>query len=1310
MATPPEARTQHVISRRPLRIAAVQLRYVANHRPSGPGLHLLAQEPLIGLGRTGPTGSVSDLLADTTYDQLRRSLRASARDLLDSHEKLRLSNYDKKLRRILKYCHEQSVDIVSFPECSIPPPLVPTLLGFPMTTFAGLGLIRQSDVSFLEGLGFPISDQMIGSNAAVFISDKERRLITKKYFAEGEDIEQGTGVQVAEVAGRARGRTVGLAICKDYLREEEAFRRGDRRIDVLLTTALTNVTRDFTFSPPRDFIRVFSNWAFGGNTSVMAPNLQGLFVRESQTEPIPPGEEGVVIVDWDFFQARLTPLDLPTNRLVRYAAILDLDSSTQTDEALTDAIKEMPTWTPAAYRAGTYAQSLRIMREYADQNISGIIGRAIASLSESTDDGVGLTSEDFACLTSHIVLEDILREEEVRYRLLEELIERWHQDRRSFPTADSGNFVAAAEAQRRQLEVKVRLRYRTHQVSPIMAGRRIPSSESKVMSRSRIETFYAARLGTYTDKAVTTLPRQLDLLNTVAESNISSLRLAYRVSTYGRGPDDLVPVFDVIAATDPEVAEMADLISGIGEQIGTVFSAGWNLDSTDANFKPDMTWIAQLRFDEGYIPAIGEDWAPLVDYLRTLQTPVQVQLVISPEATPAQTSSPESLDEPIGFLSPTEQSAAAYLTRAGRVEQAGLRRVRLRVDVGAYENVATPVLQTIARWLLRSGAYTFDTSEAARQAISDGSMDGAAILSPAQALRIFHPPYGPMEGRGLIGYQDTDISLPSGLLMKEGIELGKARVSHGSYDRQTSVRLSAENRRHHVYILGRSGSGKTNLLKNMARQDIDAGHGLAVIDPHGDLVDYLLGQVGQRKADVVLLDFGNHDYLPVLNPLDLDVQDNLDRNLAVEEFIDLVERQSFHEFYGPRFRDLVRLAIDSVLDPGYPLKDHSLVDFPPILRSDERRAWLRNILRSKALWDRWAQFEEQSPTDRAEVLHWALAKFTELTEDNILGQVLGGGSSTISIKSVIEQNGILLVKIPEWEMSRSAADFLGAFVQERVRRAIYSRWRQSHELEEVKTFNLYVDEFQAFATTRFEEMLAEARKFGLCLTLAHQNVRQLQMFSRHTGVASTSLLEAVFGNVDTMVYFGGSSTDDEVMAPELNVARSQLSRLRRYGAAAHVMLNERTVTCTLEFPLATAVAGLPRPAESVRERMISSGMWVKRGTLREHLGNRLQTIAQLTNVDEDLRSSSIDVPTPSPDADFAESEEREETTTPPEPTTPPEQGESTETADADSLPRNTLTISWPWSPNQDDIGNTSYLIKDDKLHIVFNARPRGAGV
>ncbi len=169
-----------------------------------------------------------------------------------------------------------------------------------------------------------------------------------------------------------------------------------------------------------------------------------------------------------------------------------------------------------------------------------------------------------------------------------------------------------------------------------------------------------------------------------------------------------------------------------------------------------------------------------------------------------------------------------------------------------------------------------------------------------------------------------------------GIELGSARIASPKADRRIAVHLSPASRKHHLYVLGRSGSGKTNLLKNLARQDITDGNGLAVIDPHGDLIDYLVEHVAGREEEVTLLDFGNREYLPVLNPLDLDIRDDFDLTLAVEEFIDLVERQSYHEFYGPRFQDLVRLAIESVLDAGYPLEHRSLAGLSA--NSPERRS------------------------------------------------------------------------------------------------------------------------------------------------------------------------------------------------------------------------------------------------------------------------------------------------------------------------------------------------------------------------------------
>lgn len=113
--------------RRPLRVAAIQMKFVPSHRPIGAGRYLLPQEPLIHLGALGADGELGELLQSNKYDALRKAMRASARDIMDINEKLRQDNLDKKLRRVLRYCQERQVDIAVLPECSVPSGLVQTL-------------------------------------------------------------------------------------------------------------------------------------------------------------------------------------------------------------------------------------------------------------------------------------------------------------------------------------------------------------------------------------------------------------------------------------------------------------------------------------------------------------------------------------------------------------------------------------------------------------------------------------------------------------------------------------------------------------------------------------------------------------------------------------------------------------------------------------------------------------------------------------------------------------------------------------------------------------------------------------------------------------------------------------------------------------------------------------------------------------------------------------------------------------------------------------------------------------------------------
>ncbi|MBY8852781.1 type IV secretory system conjugative DNA transfer family protein, partial [Saccharothrix sp. MB29] len=223
-----------------------------------------------------------------------------------------------------------------------------------------------------------------------------------------------------------------------------------------------------------------------------------------------------------------------------------------------------------------------------------------------------------------------------------------------------------------------------------------------------------------------------------------------------------------------------------------------------------------------------------------------------------------------------------------------------------------------------------------------------------------------------------------------------------------------------------------------------------------------------------------------------------------------------------------------------------------------------SVLKEADLRERWDVFEQQPDTEIGQVLHWALSKFSEMQQDGVLGQVLSGGSSTVSIEDCVARGGVLLVKLPEWEMSRSAAAFLGAFIQERVRKSVYARWRQSGGKS--NTVYMYVDEFQAFAVTGFDEMVAEARKFGLSLVLAHQNVGQLNAFSRFTGNFNDNLLSSILGNVANRIVFGVSNRDAKLLESELDVSAVNLRNPGHFQAIAQLVYDGEARTFTLQPP------------------------------------------------------------------------------------------------------------------------------------------------
>lgn len=1201
-----------------IRLAAVQLDFTPV-AVSGQDNLWLPDEPLLfDDPLTPPSVSVTELRQLTMYDRLQLGIRST------NDRELTL-----RLKQILDYCISRQVDLVVFPEYAVPPQLIGTLAGYAghLSIFAGIGLIRKSDIAYLQPYGG--SSELTNRDCGVYLSADGGAInavfITKQHIAEGERADPGGGSLTVNLT-TDRPHAVRLCVCLDFPADAALLDPDQPPVDIVAISALTRTATDFTAAVPRDFVRIFANHAYFGGTTILIPSLVG-FARVGRhgVDPLPARHEGVVIVDFDRYAQKPTARRTPRNRLIARAAIVYEEDSETDQSGVAQVVPELSSMTTDEYLAGTYHEFLdRALRIVRGRPGFQVVQESIESLARNEGIGIVSTSE-LESLTRHLVLTDVLTHTELRYRQIDSVLEAV----KPFIVDDTpgiGNLRDVFLARKQQLIERVRPTRRSPR------DRQVGASEVPVGDvQTDAHRFFAARLGHFDPvDAVRTLPLQLTVLSNIVESCEHELEIAYRVSTTQTMGEELVPFFDVVAiARGVSAQELAQLQEGLGQQIGQALSGGWAISGTSTAIDPIGAWQVELRpVDSDWAPAVREDWGAVIDLVRTQQAGIEVEVRIvkhrgaGPTLPPVSRGGSEAeralapSDREIrGFVDDVDRMAAEFFERIAG--DAGHERPGLQLRFVIASSAALPGSLVRAIGLQLIGTPRFEVVSK-----PDSAPEGyaARLLKPSEALRLFHPPHGRLQSRGLSRRRPTSLALPVIALPATGVVLGTARSSSARVDRHVDVRLDDIARLRHVYMIGKTGSGKTNLLKNMARQDLEAGAGVAVIDPHGDLVEYLLRHATGREHEVTLLDFGDPDFTPVLNPLDLDVnvQSRADQRFAIDEFIRILVRQSYHEFYGPRFEDTVRMTLESLLRAG--LTDvPSVLGVPRILRNERYRRALREAVQDDAdLRDRWDNFEAQLGTEKAELLHWVLAKFSDMDAEGSLAPVLAGGTSSVSIRDVVNRGGVLLVRVPEWQIGIAAAGFIGHLVQERVRRAAFDRLRRAGgDGRTIAPFYVYVDEFQRFATTGFETLVAEARKFGLGLTLAHQNLLQLEEFSRFTGSSSRQLIDAILGNVGSVVVLGVSPSDAVPLAQTLGVPTESIDNITRHTGLAKVLFGgEESPPFTIDIPNAESDRGLPSARDHVIERMKASGAWLPREHVLRRLDEEAKSLAGKTAASE----------------------------------------------------------------------------------------------
>lgn len=377
------------------------------------------------------------------------------------------------------------------------------------------------------------------------------------------------------------------------------------------------------------------------------------------------------------------------------------------------------------------------------------------------------------------------------------------------------------------------------------------------------------------------------------------------------------------------------------------------------------------------------------------------------------------------------------------------------------------------------------------------------------------------------------------------------------------VALDPVERRRHLYIIGQTGTGKSTLLLNLLAQDLNAGEGLALLDPHGDLAVAALTLIPKsRSNDLVYINPADAEHPIGFNPLSR-VPDPL--KPVVADGIVSAFRHVWPDSWGPRLDYILTNAVRALLDiPGA-----SLLMLPRLLIDEPFRLRLiDHHVRDPMVRAYWLnEYAGYSDSFRNEAIAPIQNKIGKALMVPSLRNMLAQPKSSITFRRLMDEGAILICNLSKGQLGESTSHLIGALITTALAQAALSR--SDTPLADRRVFHLYADEFQSFATESFALILSEARKYALTLTIGHQYLDQV----------SDRLQAAVFGNVGSIIACRVGMTDAGTLAAQIGLGGPQgLLDLSNFSAWAR-LIRHGTPTSPIPFKLYPAPAALPTDTE-----------------------------------------------------------------------------------------------------------------------------------
>jgi len=424
-----------------------------------------------------------------------------------------------------------------------------------------------------------------------------------------------------------------------------------------------------------------------------------------------------------------------------------------------------------------------------------------------------------------------------------------------------------------------------------------------------------------------------------------------------------------------------------------------------------------------------------------------------------------------------------------------------------------------------------------------GNPNHSFVLNTDELATIFHLPYTGIDTPNIRWVRAKRLSAPDNL-PKEGITIGK-NVFRGT---ERIVRIKRDDRRRHLYMIGRTGTGKTTWMQNMVLQDIINGEGVCVIDPHGEMIEWILQRIPKNRIEDVI-----HFYPPDTDrPMGLNLLEATtpaEKDMVVGEMISifykLFDPQGTTNFIGPIFEHYMRNIMLLLLADEK--AGATLIDIPRVLTDDAfRESRLAKVTDPTVLRFWKEEFEKAKRSNQhGEMLSYIISKIGRFISNQTMRNIVGQSKSSFNMREVMDSQKILLVNLSKGLVGDINSNLLGFIIVSKLQMAALAR---ADMLEsERKDFYLYIDEFQNVTTDSISTILSEARKYKLNLTIAHQFMAQLE----------DNIRNAVLGNVGSIVAFRIGVQDNEWLGEEFapDVSETDLINIENRNTYIKLMID-----------------------------------------------------------------------------------------------------------------------------------------------------------